>query len=136
MSTARKDHSEMIHEKTVEVSHLAIKATLLVNGGAAVTVIGFLSSVFKVENTHSNLLVSAADALMFFAWGLVTAIVTLALAYLTNYFSLSTWIDYQKTNHIMKRAFHVGAILSFFTSIGLFICGAYSVRNAFVGAIV
>lgn len=124
---------QMINEKTVDTSNLFLKSALLVNGGSAVAVLGFVANIAKVKSDYSVLLVGVTDALLWFAWGVAASMVALSLAYLTHYANLvrinagqedKTWWDAN------KRIIHFLAAVVAVASIFCFLRGAYEVRGA------
>ncbi len=125
---------QMVNEKAIDTSNIVLKSALLINGGAAVAVLGFVASIVKDNGDLAALLEGVANALMYFAWGVAAAVIALALAYLTHYTMLvvlnkrtegkSSWLS-----RFVNGSFHVLAFLASLSAIGLFVLGAYQVKE-------
>ncbi|RUW55824.1 hypothetical protein [Mesorhizobium sp. M8A.F.Ca.ET.021.01.1.1] len=104
---AHKARTANMEKAAIECGNLALKALLLVNGGACVALLGFLSSTFNaatdptvpqtilarlagivldngVAAERARLIMDVTGALSWFAWGTAAAVSGSALAYLTN----------------------------------------------------
>jgi hypothetical protein len=60
-------------------ANLALRMSLLINGGAAVALLAFIKDLGK-EQQHA-----VANTLVWFGFGVIAAVIALALAYFTNY---------------------------------------------------
>ena len=83
--TQARQHT--LEAASIEASHQAMKALLLLNGGACIAVLGFLSSIFSAEHLDFDRAMffnSAVRSLVWFATGAWLSVVTVFLAYLTN----------------------------------------------------
>lgn len=72
---------------SIDASKEAIKALLLLNGGACIALLGFIASVFNASGltpTKADFLTSAAHSLAYFAIGAGLAVFTTFAAYLCN----------------------------------------------------
>ncbi|MGH0004089.1 hypothetical protein ACQU0X_28795 [Pseudovibrio ascidiaceicola] len=127
------DEFQMINEKAIDTANLAIKSGLIINGGAAVAVLGFLSSILKEQKSFNQLMPSAADALMYFALGVALAVLALGLAYLTHYTALWCINARGKSTEMLAKAtkflLHVFAVAAALAPIGLFVKGAWMIRE-------
>ncbi|SLN29528.1 hypothetical protein [Ruegeria meonggei] len=124
---------QMINEKAIDTSNIVLKSALLINGGAAVAVLGFVASIVKDNGDLTALLEGVAFALMYFAWGVAASVIALALAYLTHYSMLAilnkrTEGKSDRLSRIANVSSHVLAFLATVSAIGLFVLGAYQVK--------
>jgi hypothetical protein len=122
-----------------ETGELTLRMALLINGGAAVSLLTFVGSL-PVGRKHA-----VADSLVWFAIGVVLAVLGIGFAYFTNFSrselafrrrgfgSTLIWSPVPATPRYraLKIAFHVLAVLACLGSLAVFICGMLSVRNAF-----
>ena len=115
------------------------RSSLLINGGAAVAVLGFVASISSAEAVSGKTIDGVADALMWFAWGAVGSAVGLALAYFTNYAAL--WANNRTASQgqggifLLKRAIHMLAILCATSTMVFFVLGTLAVRAAIRGVL-
>jgi hypothetical protein len=126
------------NEAATNAANLALRMSLLINGGAAVALLAFIKDL-REEQQHA-----VADTLVWFGFGVTAAVIALALAYFTNY-SLGQveitkvpldqppyLLDGPATAHWRWRywAFLWAAIFAGFISVGLFVIGLLFVREA------
>jgi hypothetical protein len=121
-------------EATFKSLDSLLKTIILVNGGSAVAVLGFVGTLAAQNKVQLGQLSSVANAIVIFAFGVVAAI----CAMLCNYGML-----YATTMHAqpwsaqswwraLKRTCEFTALATTVASIALFIIGAFAVRNAIV----
>jgi hypothetical protein len=76
---------EQVNEAAIKNGESAFRACLLINGGAAVSVLAFIGSLASKDVIGVSQLASVADSLILFALGVVAAVVGMALSYVVNY---------------------------------------------------
>jgi hypothetical protein len=131
-------------EAASKSAELAVKTSVLVNGGAAVAVLGFLGVLLQKETISPKQVADVSASLIWFASGVGAGIVALAFIYLMNYSSAGgvRWRKlvfeqpfFQETSrtrsmrHIYTVA-HIIAVLVSLVSVGLFIYGVVDIRNS------
>jgi hypothetical protein len=67
------------NEAATNAANLALRMSLLINGGAAVALLAFIKDL-REEQQYA-----VADTLVWFGFGVTAAVIALALAYFTNY---------------------------------------------------
>ncbi|MEM0976627.1 MAG: hypothetical protein AAGJ34_03735 [Pseudomonadota bacterium] len=124
-----------------ETSIQAVKMLFASNGGAIVALLGFLS--FFVEDTDSEIAISVASSLPWFALGLVSSLIVSLTAYATNYCYISyltEWQFYDDTPYpsetkaariwnIIGRLFHVVSALAGLASLFFFVKGVLQIST-------
>jgi hypothetical protein len=134
------DVANKINEATINGGNLALRMVLLINGGAAVALLSFMSDLPKDQRQ------AIARALAWFAWGVVAAALSLGLTYFTNYCAVGVErskkllyeppfiLDgtYTALWRRFRIVFHIAAILVGLLSLVLFVVGMLSVRSAFI----
>lgn len=115
---------------------------LIINGGAAVTVLAFLGSLAsKVDIADLRVM---ASTIVWFALGVALAVLAMALAYLTNYCHGSAgrsmdkvWehpyvvpVPSTKRWKFAANVFHLSAFVVGLASLVMFVCGMIQVRDA------
>lgn len=135
----KHDEFRSTNEKTMDAATIALKSALLINGGAAVAVLGFVASIYGSGVSSELLLAAVAIALMYFAWGVFSAVAAMCFAYLTNNALLgilsndiageSRW-----PNSIIYKGFMGLSFVFTFASVVLFVLGAYEVKTAVIEA--
>ena len=123
---------------------IALRTLILVNGGAAVAVLFFLSTI-AAKVTVAQISV-VASSLIWFVAGITCGLMALTCAYLTNLYDANvgtslnqTW-EYpyiqpgRFTQHFVRvsRYAHVLAILAGIASLLLFVVGMLDVRSAII----
>lgn len=121
---------------SIQASDDAIKALLLLNGGACIALLGFIANVFNAQGlsqARAAFLNSAVHSLAFFALGAGMAVLTTFAAYLTNQ-KYSSGIrhakPYQNGFWIAGQALNYIAILFAILSLGLFAWGVITIWYA------
>jgi len=127
----RRAEFQAFSDKAVEASSSAIKGALIMNGGAAVAVLGFVSA----QLSKGALPLGISDALMFFAWGVVLAVGSSAMAYLTHLatmFQIDAMLSrrWEKLSNWIKPITHFISIGVFLLSIAAFVAGSLSVKSS------
>lgn len=135
------------NEAAINNANIALRTLVLINGGAAVSVLAFLGGIVEANTSG---LIDDLDRMtwpvVWFAWGVALATLGISLAYVTNYcITSSIWSREHKYQHPFVDetpksqswtkwaiCFQVLALTSAFSSLGCFITGMYSVRAALV----
>ena len=74
------------NEATVSSGSNAVRAALIINGGAAIALLSFIGGlVGDGKLTIGSQLLSVTEPLRYFAWGVALSAVSMAFGYLTNY---------------------------------------------------
>jgi ABC-type Fe3+ transport system permease subunit len=137
--------SDKLNEATFKSSEAALRACLLINGGAAVSVLAFIGGLLSkglIEDPQQ--LKPVADSLVPFAYGVVAAVVGMGLSYAVNFLTglymnsrtkiwAHPWSEPGKnTKHIgvARNSFHALAALVGVASVVFFVCGIFAVRDA------
>jgi len=133
---------ESVNKATIENGQLAIRTFVLVNGGAAVSVLAFIGSLATEDKIKLDQLTNVASALIWFALGVAAALVSLGFSYFTNYAAVEHAGSMQKTwEHpwvtdgpqtwkwaATANTCKVIAIVAGLASVILFVVGMYDVR--------
>jgi uncharacterized membrane protein YGL010W len=129
-----------MNEKVIDTANLFLRSAILINGGAAVAVLGFVASIAKAEMNYSVAIVGVADAIAYFDLGAALGVVAIALAYVTNYAAAATFTARDTASEprlaIAKRIIHVVALGVAVSTIGLFVIGVLTVKAAITDGIV
>jgi hypothetical protein len=127
------------NEAALKTSELALRMSLLINGGAAVALLTFVGSLDAKQK------VAIADSLIWFAGGVVLAVLAIGAAYFTHYFTVCSAASKQpiwdhpyfkpgpRTQFFSRLTSisHVAALLLGSASLAMFVCGVLAVRSAF-----
>jgi hypothetical protein len=126
-----------VNEAAIKGANLALLMVLLINGGAAIALLTF------IRDLPANQKGAVAGTLVWFTWGVATAMLALAFAYFTNYAMAQaegskTWqdeppyvVDGTATAswYWLNGVFHIAAVIFGLGSLILFILGMLSVRS-------
>lgn len=128
-----------MNEKNIEASMSFFKTVFLMNGGAAIAVLGFVASVAKENQAFSGMISGVAQALMLFAWGVVASASGIAIIYITGYFALKALHAEEKWSHPvwtwLNCLGHVAGIIVAIAALWLFASGALSVKIAILASL-
>lgn len=127
-----------VNEAAMDAANLALRMSLIINGGAAVALLSFDGHL------PDGQVKAVASALLWFAWGVLSAVAGIALAYFTNYCMAAVASSMTKKYdppfvqdgpktakwRVANRIFHVAAVLVGLASLILFIVGMFEVRTA------
>ncbi|WP_152610530.1 hypothetical protein [Leisingera sp. ANG-DT] len=128
----------------IESANVAIRAFILVNGGAVVALLAFIGAIESSDAGSSASVGELVRPLLAFALGVGFSVVTATLAYLVN------MLDHDITNSVKltwehpyvvddgsasrlrwwRNRLHVVAILVAVASLAAFFCGIFSVASA------
>lgn len=144
MRAAERAHDEHIeffyklNQAAADSGTLALRMVMLINGGAAVALISFGG---HLPNTQMK---SLAGALLWFAWGALTAVAGIALTYFYNYAAAAAAVTKQRiydppfvVENAATKRWYLVANICLFPAIGagvlsavFFLVGAYEIRAA------
>jgi hypothetical protein len=137
--------AEKTDEATIKSAEGVIKILLLINGGAAVSLLTFVGSFASKDPLKTTAKLDAvAGSLVWFALGVVSAAVIAVFAYATHYSHVRTAYTLQRTwEHpyildstlskrwkCVGRISHIFAMLAALASLILFAVGICDVRDA------
>jgi hypothetical protein len=94
-----------------------LKSAILINGGAAVAVLSFLSGIIK-ENPHNSIIGMLASSMACFVLGVLFSAVSAGLAYLTQYF-------YAYHNDVIGKKYHRITAIVIIASYLAFLFGSF-----------
>lgn len=123
------EEHQNLNKQAMESASQTIKSALLINGGAAVAVLGFAAKYSDPTIEGGDALGLISGSLLYFSWGVVCTVLAHAFSYFTN-FSLAGYINGDSGWRIANIIFHVISVALVLASIGFFILGAYAVRSA------
>ncbi len=135
------------NEAAIRGGDAALRAALLINGGAAISVLAFIGGLAAQERIELDQLKDVADSLKLFAFGVIAAVVGMAFAYLTHYAVAAITNSYERRweppytrpgkntrkLHYAKYCLHGVALVAAAGSIALFVWGVLDVRHAISG---
>lgn len=128
-----------INEKVVDTANLFLRSAILINGGAAVALLGFVASISSGPQSNPEALAGIADAIAMYAFAAAVGVVGIAFAYLTNYAALATHRRQGQTDErrlaIVKRTLHVVAALVAIFTIVLFVWGTVTVKTVITNSL-
>jgi predicted cobalt transporter CbtA len=127
-----------VNEAAIKTGELALRTAILINGGAAIALLGFVGSLPKEHKA------AFASTLIWFAAGVALGALGIGLAYFTNYLTagvatsmIRSW-DHpyiqespkSRLYRIAKMVVHVAAVTVALASLVTFIVGMIEVRDA------
>jgi hypothetical protein len=127
-----------VNDATIATGTLAVRMSLLVNGGAAIAILAFIKDLSAANKAV------VANGLAWFAWGAATAVAGIGLAYFTNYYTaefisrkqLSSQAPFVRDTPASEKAARLKTIFHFFAlavsiaSLSLFVRGMFAVKTA------
>jgi hypothetical protein len=139
-----KDFEDKTNEATITSGQVALRTSVLINGGAAVAVLAFIGALVGNDRVGLAQVGKMAGSLMWFAAGVAAAGAALGLSYCTNFCDVKVsesrirkwehpYLDDGRSTPKWRRwaiAFHSAAIAVGVSSLVLFIIGMVAVRNA------
>jgi hypothetical protein len=135
---------DKMNEAAIKAADSALRAGLLINGGAAVSVLAFIGSLETKERIALSQLSHVASSLEIFAFGVFAAVVGMGLSYLTHLFDADYFGSLKrigdspfaepgpasKRSLWLRTSARALAVVAFLFCIGCFIGGMLSVRDA------
>ncbi len=133
-----------LNEHTISISIVTLKSLLIINGGAAIAMLGFVSSLAGNTTQENALIVAMAIPISFFAKGVATSVFACCMAYVVMYLQVT---HAQSMSYIWKhpyiekgkksdRIWYASTILQALTvivafgALAAFIMGIYAVNDA------
>ena len=135
---------EETNRYAVESAQQVVKALVLIKGAAGIAVLAFIGNlVTEGWDFQHELLKNVVAPMIYFSWGVVAAVLSIGLSYLTNYSIAmsSTLVNYTYSHPYVEKShkskcwglcatvFHITAILAVLASVILFVKGIYSTAN-------
>jgi hypothetical protein len=131
-------------EAASKSAEVAVKTSVLVNGGAAVAVLALMGGMLGKDILTVKQVADVSTSLLWFASGVAAGITALAFIYLMNYSSAASTRWQQRVfetpylretprSHFMRQVYtiaHVVAVVVSLSSVTLFIYGVLEVRNS------
>ena len=143
--------TDYVNEAAIKSSEIALRAAIIINGGAAVSILAFIGSLISKEHVDLNQsldkylrLSEISNSLFLFGFGVFMAAVGIGLSYVTHYVTVA-WANSHNRRYehpyivsgkntkrwkIFRVVVHTFAFLSGATALGLFLYGIGSVRIA------
>lgn len=139
------EFTSIINRAAIENANQALRAAVLINGGAAVSVLAFVGGLAAKGMVAAEALQQVSSALVWFAIGVSAATLAMGFSYLTNYciaanagYQLRTWehpfltpTPTSKRFQCAAIAFQITAVLLGFGAIGVFVRGMFAVKDSF-----
>lgn len=141
------DFTVKLNEQVIQNANIALRTAVLINGGAAIAMLGFISSIYgKDPDAATRDYGSLTEPLMWFAVGVALGTFAIAMAYFTNYSIVANAVhklsDYNppyihdtplsKTWLRAGITFQIIAIICGLGSLGTFVCGMFQIKQALV----
>ncbi len=138
------EHWALQNKSAIEAANLALKSAILINGGAAISVLTFIGSLAAQGRVATNQINDVASSLLWFASGVATALTATAAAYIINLLNADGMATKKKVwNHpyieetplskgIAKTRvlIHCVALVVGLSSIGCFVKGILEVKDS------
>lgn len=137
-------HFEETNRATINAGQAALRMAVLVNGGAAVSVLAFIGQLVGQGRVTVTQLTDVASSLMFFAFGVAVAGASMGFTYFTGYCQTASMArSTKKWQHpyveptrrsrawsIAGSTFQVCAVVAGLAALLLFIYGMLDVRDS------
>lgn len=137
MSHERQERIDLfkhMNETNVGLGQSFFRSCILINGGAAVAILGFVASIARADDSYSGMITGVATALMFFAWGLMAAMAGIGCSYFMGAFAINSLSasssGIKRCLTIANSVFHVLAIAAAVAAAVCFLRGAWAVKAA------
>ena len=141
-----REFFDKVNEATIKSADAALRASLLINGGAAISVLAFIGGLVSQNRVKLSQLGDISNSLMLFAFGVSCAVGGMALSYFTHYATIAHSNTFEKKwghpylvpgkhtrrNAFIKAILHFTAIAVGLASIALFILGMLGVKNSII----
>jgi hypothetical protein len=133
-----------LNDAAIKTADGALRSGMLINGGAAVSVLAFIGALATKDMITIPQLSKVADSLEVFAAGVAVAVAGMGLSYLTHFFGAGRiqsfarqwehpWVIPGPNTKKYSRVTYTLQMLAFLaglTTVILFVGGMLSVRNA------
>jgi hypothetical protein len=129
---SNEKRADDLEKASIDASVEGLKALLILNGGACISLLAFLSSTMGKEgmsSTQERFVTGATYALVFFSIGAGLAVVTCIFAYLANqaYSSHLRWRENYPRHWAYGLAWNRAGIATTLLSLVLFFYGVYTI---------
>jgi hypothetical protein len=135
---------EKSSDAAISSGQLALRTITLINGGAVIAVLGFISAIVSKDPTRIEQIMLIANSLLWFSGGVAGSALAAGFAYLTNNATTSSasqqlkvwnhpYVEHTAESKKWMRfaiAFQWCAVVMAMLSICFFIIGAVSVKDA------
>lgn len=105
-----------------EFSRMAIQLAFILNGGAAIALITNLAAGGRDAGSGKVAISALANPLLFLSFGMVAAVVTAAISYISQ-------SNFSHRRDKIGIGFQIAAMVSWISSISLFVVAAFSVST-------
>ena len=78
------DFASKTNTAAIEVANLALRTAMLINGGAAISVLAFIGGLASRDKVSLQAITQTAATLVWFATGVAVATLSMGLAYFTR----------------------------------------------------
>jgi hypothetical protein len=138
------DFASKTNTAAIEGAYLALRTAMLINGGAAISVLAFIGGLASRDKVSLQAITQTAGTLIWFASGVAVATLSMGLAYFTNLCIAQAASVRERTfqhpylQETAKSRFYNGAaevfrwlaVIGAVGSLVLFICGMLAVKCA------
>ena len=133
----KEGHTELfkhLNDMNVGLGQSFFRSCILINGGASVAILGFVASVARADDSFQGMIAGVADALMFFAWGIMFSVGGIAASYLMGTMAIAV-LNARSARavrglRLANTAFHLVAIAAAVLAAISFLRGAWAVKAA------
>ena len=141
---AANDFAIKTNSAAIEGANLALRTAMIVNGGAAISVLAFIGALASRDKVSITAITQTASTLIWFASGVALATLSMGLAYFTNLAVAGSSFTQQKTfvqpfiqDTVKSRRYRRwaeisrwSAVVGAVASLMLFVCGMLAVKCA------
>lgn len=137
MSNERQEQIDLfkhMNETNVGLGQSFFRSCILINGGAAIAILGFVASVARADEGYAGMITGVATALMLFAWGLMAAMAGIGCSYFMGATAINGLSarssSVERCFNVANSVFHVLAVAAAVTAAVCFLRGAWAVKAA------
>ena len=138
------EFAQRIDDSAIKSADVMLRNCLLINGGAAVAILAFMGTVISKDAGSHKIIGDVAGGLIYFAGGVITSVVALALSYIVHLATGKTAYSQQKVWEYpyivpgkqtawwgrLKNMLHLLAVALAVFSAVLFVIGLFVVKHA------
>lgn len=129
MTDAKLEAWKLNHQASVSSGTEAIKALLLINGGAVTAVLALMAALVGQGRICKSELHGLVGNLTLFGWGLGVAALSICIAYATNRAILASAVTPIPTWNRIATALQVISVLTAIGSLALFLIGTAEIKE-------
>ena len=133
--TAGEVTSSSIYETAVSNGQSALKALLILNGGAAIAFLSFMGTTFQRTQMNPEVLDYFVSALWGFILGAFAAVLSAGAIFLTNCFSFGQHVSPSKIFSKLSNLFFVLTCVIGLAAFGSFVYGGVEATIGFKAAV-